>query len=413
MELVRAGNDRAFEAIVLRYRWPLLRHCRRLLPAARAEDAVQTAFLHALEAIRADQRELQLGAWLHRIARNTAIDTLRRSDSHWEELDEGIDGVEPIYAAAERRARFRSVVADLGALPERQRRALVLRELEGRSYDEIATTLEVSGAGVRQLLNRARNAMRVGAGALVPAGLLGRLAKGEAGASVSDLVDSPGSSTLLAKATAVAAGAVALLTVTAPGDRVRAPHPWAEDRPRAVERAADAGGSGDHARVAQAGAGRRQAVLRVRTSRPAGERPGGPAGERPAPLSVAVRSDGDGVDRFDAAELKPSEPRTRSRPRRPGGRAGDQEVVGGIDEVDDPTGGPLDADDDGKPVVDDSPADEVVADAAVARDDDQSAAGADVPENEDAVLGDHVDPVTSGAGQVPVSPAGDDDEGLE
>ena len=162
VDLVRAGNDRAFEAIVLRYHRPLLRHCRRLLPAGRAEDAVQQALLRALEAMRADDRELQLGPWLHRIAHNAAIDSLRRMDSHWEELDERMDGVEPTHAAVERRARFRSVMSNVGELPERQRRALVLRELEGRSYDEIAVTLGVTGDGVRQLLNRARNTMRVG-----------------------------------------------------------------------------------------------------------------------------------------------------------------------------------------------------------------------------------------------------------
>ena len=138
MDLVRAGNDRAFEAIVLRYHRPLLRHCRRLLPAGRAEDAVQQALLRALEAMRADDRELQLGPWLHRIAHNTAIDSLRRLDSHWEELDERMDGVEPTHAAVERRARFSSVVSNMGSLPERQRRALVLREFEGRSYEEIS-----------------------------------------------------------------------------------------------------------------------------------------------------------------------------------------------------------------------------------------------------------------------------------
>jgi RNA polymerase sigma factor (sigma-70 family) len=151
VDLVRAGNDRAFEAIVLRYHRPLLRHCRRLLPAGRAEDAVQQALLRALEAMRADERELQLEPWLHRIAHNAAIDSLRRMDSHWEELDDRMDGVEPTHAAVERRARFNSVMSNMGELPERQRRALVLRELEGRSYDEIATTLGVTGDGVRQL----------------------------------------------------------------------------------------------------------------------------------------------------------------------------------------------------------------------------------------------------------------------
>ena len=243
VDLVRAGNDRAFEAIVLRYHRPLLRHCRRLLPAGRAEDAVQQALLRALEAMRADERELQLGPWLHRIAHNAAIDSLRRMDSHWEELDERMDGVEPTHAAVERRARFRSVMSNVGELPERQRRALVLRELEGRSYDEIAVTLGVTGDGVRQLLNRARNTMRAAASALVPPALVGRIAGSQATVRVAELMDPP-SSALMAKATAaVAAGAVALFAVTGPpsGDGGKVPRAEAAERaPATAQYPADA-----------------------------------------------------------------------------------------------------------------------------------------------------------------------------
>src|SRR5918998_297986 len=190
VDLVRAGNDRAFEAIVLRYHRPLLRHCRRLLPAGRAEDAVQQALLRALEAMRADDRELQLGAWLHRIAHNTAIDSLRRMDSHWEELDDRMDGVEPTHAAVERRARFNSVMSNMGELPERQRRAVVLREL------------------------------------------VGRIAGSQAGVRIAELMDPP-SSALMAKATAaVAAGAVALFAVTGPptGDGGKVPRAEAAEQ---------------------------------------------------------------------------------------------------------------------------------------------------------------------------------------
>jgi RNA polymerase sigma factor (sigma-70 family) len=238
VDLVRAGNDRAFEAIVLRYHRPLLRHCRRLLPAGRAEDAVQQALLRALEAMRADERELQLEPWLHRIAHNAAIDSLRRIDSHWEELDERMDGVEPTHAAVERRARFRSVISSIGSLPERQKRALVLRELEGRSYEEIAATLGVTGDGVRQLLNRARNAMRAAASALVPPALVGRIAGSQATVRIAELVDPPGTSALMAKATAaVAAGAIALLAVSGPpsGHVGKVPRAQAGARPPAVQ----------------------------------------------------------------------------------------------------------------------------------------------------------------------------------
>jgi RNA polymerase sigma factor (sigma-70 family) len=261
VDLVRAGNDRAFEAIVLRYHRPLLRHCRRLLPAGRAEDAVQQALLRALEAMRADERELQLGPWLHRIAHNTAIDSLRRMDSHWEELDDRMDGVEPTHAAAERRARFHSVMSNMGELPERQRRALVLRELEGRSYDEIATTLGVTGDGVRQLLNRARNSMRAAASALVPPALVGRIAGSQASVRIAELMDPP-SSALMAKATAaVAAGAVALFAVTGPpsGDGGRVPRAEAaRQAPATVQDRPEGGARSDQTASAETVSGARE-----------------------------------------------------------------------------------------------------------------------------------------------------------
>ena len=356
VDLVRAGNDRAFEAIVLRYHRPLLRHCRRLLPAGRAEDAVQQALLRALEAMRADDRELQLGAWLHRIAHNTAIDSLRRMDSHWEELDDRMDGVEPTHAAVERRARFHSVMSDMGELPERQRRALVLRELEGRSYDEIATTLGVTGDGVRQLLNRARNSMRAAASALVPPALVGRIAGSQASVRVAELMDPP-SSALMAKATAaVAAGAVALVAVAGPpsGDGGKVPHAeaaerapaTAQDRPDSrarsgtatalAEQLSDARDTGEGGRRS-AGGGDKQARGGNGAGRaaagPGAGSGGGDDGEAPAPRARAVPPAGGDDDDDDAPAS------------RPGGGAGD-------DDDDPPAahgGGGSDDDDDGAP----------------------------------------------------------------
>src|ERR687894_466805 len=318
VDLVRAGNDRAFEAIVLRYQRPLLRIARGLLPAGRAEDAVQQALLRALEAMRADDRELQLGPWLHRIAHNTAIDSLRRMDSHWEELDDRMDGVEPTHAAVERRARFHSVMSNMRELPERQRRALVLRELEGRSYDEIATTLGVTGDGVRQLLNRARNTMRAAASALVPPALVGRIAGSQASVRVAELMDPP-SSALMAKATAaVAAGAVALFAVTGPpsGDGRKVPRAEAAERAPAAQDRTDS-----RARSGRAAAG------------PGAGSGGGDDGEAPAPQARAVPPAGGDDDDDDAPAS------------RPGGGAGD-------DDDDPPAahgGGGSDDDDDGAP----------------------------------------------------------------
>jgi len=79
VDLVRAGNDRAFEAIVDRYRRPLLRYCARLLPPARAEDAVQQAFLNAFAGLRRGDERIELRPWLYRVAHNASLNALREN----------------------------------------------------------------------------------------------------------------------------------------------------------------------------------------------------------------------------------------------------------------------------------------------------------------------------------------------
>src|SRR3954469_14463742 len=183
VDMTRDGNERAFEAIVQRYRRPLLRYCSRILPAARAEDAVQQTFLSAHRSIHAGDAELNLRPWLYRIAHNASLNQLRQSGFDHEEMSEEIDGVETPPQAFDRGERLRTVVAAVRDLPERQRNAIVLQAMEGRSYEEIAEELGVTDGAVRQLLNRARNTLREAAAAVTPTGLLARIASngGEAG----------------------------------------------------------------------------------------------------------------------------------------------------------------------------------------------------------------------------------------
>jgi RNA polymerase sigma factor (sigma-70 family) len=188
VDLTREGNERAFEAIVHRYRRQLLRYCGRLLSPQRAEDAVQQAFLSAHNAIHAGVAELNLRPWLYRIAHNAALNLLRQHGYDHEQVSEDIDGVETPPQAFERHERLRMVVAAVQELPERQRNAIVLQAVEGRSYDEIATELGVSDGAVRQLLNRARNTLRDAAAAITPTGLLTRLAATGGDGSVAERV---------------------------------------------------------------------------------------------------------------------------------------------------------------------------------------------------------------------------------
>ncbi len=172
VELVGVGSEVAFEAIVHRYRGALLRHCARLLGDADADEAVQETLVKAHRALAGGASVHSLGAWLHAIAHNSALTLLagRRAGAEYREDDVSIGADHD----EQHRERLDALVGALLSLPERQRRAVVMREFEGRSYDEIATRLGASHGAVRQLLNRARASIRERLGALVPVELVTR-----------------------------------------------------------------------------------------------------------------------------------------------------------------------------------------------------------------------------------------------
>src|SRR4051812_2533235 len=92
-ELAAAGHDRAFEAIVERYRRPLLRYLRRLLSETLAEDVVQATFINAWSSLRTGTEVRDLRPWLYRIAHNAAINALKKVGEAMEEVPESIGGV--------------------------------------------------------------------------------------------------------------------------------------------------------------------------------------------------------------------------------------------------------------------------------------------------------------------------------
>src|SRR4051794_4724781 len=176
VELARDGSRVAFEAIVTRYRRQIVSYCSRFLGQERGEDAVQQTFVKAYTALVAGERVRTLRPWLYRIAHNTSLNMLRDRALHHEQLSEEIDGVERPDQAAERRQELAQVLAAVRALPARQRDVIVLRAIEGRTYEQIAEDLGVSHGAVRQLLSRARHGVRTGVAAITPIGLLARIA---------------------------------------------------------------------------------------------------------------------------------------------------------------------------------------------------------------------------------------------
>jgi RNA polymerase sigma factor (sigma-70 family) len=157
--LTRRGNQPAYEALVARYQARLLAFCRHMLGSREdAEDVLQEVFAAAFNAMMADDRPINARPWLYRIARNRSLNHLRRTQAV------GVDSMDVHFAdhgattadKVHRREEFRHLVEDVQGLPETQRTALLLREIDALSYEQIAEAMETTVPSVKSLLVRAR-----------------------------------------------------------------------------------------------------------------------------------------------------------------------------------------------------------------------------------------------------------------
>ena len=160
LALFRAGNDEAFSVIHDRYRQRLFAYVRQMLgsgPRQDAEDVLQDVFVRAYGALRADERAVHLRAWLYRVAHNRCIDHMRRPVPPAADVFEV--SRKPLHdpiEEAQRRADLAQLVEDVGRLPDQQRSALLMREIDGMSYAHLAAALDVTVPAVKSLLVRAR-----------------------------------------------------------------------------------------------------------------------------------------------------------------------------------------------------------------------------------------------------------------
>jgi len=163
----RAGSEAAFAEMHRRHAAPLLGFVRRMLhgTGADAEDAVQDAFIRAHLALRATDRPMALRAWLYMIARNRALDALRarRGSCPLDERGPALACADDPVETAAQREQVRRIVEELARLPERQRLALVQRELCGASHADVAEQLGTSVSATKSLIVRARTQMRAAA----------------------------------------------------------------------------------------------------------------------------------------------------------------------------------------------------------------------------------------------------------
>jgi RNA polymerase sigma factor (sigma-70 family) len=160
--LTRRGHQHAFDTLVERYQSRLLGFCRQMLGSTEdAEDVLQEVFVAAYNAMVADERPIAVRPWLYRIARNRCLNHLRKPTADGQDTMDThphMNGV-TTHERVQNREEFRSLLADVGQLPETQRSALLLREIDAMSYEEIAKAMDTTVPGVKSLLVRARIAL--------------------------------------------------------------------------------------------------------------------------------------------------------------------------------------------------------------------------------------------------------------
>jgi RNA polymerase sigma-70 factor (ECF subfamily) len=159
LEQARAGDLEAFAEFMRAFERRIRTVLYRLLDDARdIDEAVQDTFVQAwrnLERFRGDAAPY---TWLYRIAVNEALMRRRRKTLPTSELQETtLTGGEDRFAAADARA---FLIERLRALPDEHRAAVVLRDLEGLSNEEVAQTLEISLAAAKSRIHRGRMQLR-------------------------------------------------------------------------------------------------------------------------------------------------------------------------------------------------------------------------------------------------------------
>jgi RNA polymerase sigma-70 factor, ECF subfamily len=168
-----AGEERAFQELVERYQTRLLNFIFRTIgDRERAEDLVQEVFIRVYRHIHRFDRSKKFSTWVYTIASNLAKNELRNRSRNplvlfqtmkgtWEDNDRPLQFEDTTARPDDlyRKRHLRELVEETVAqLPEHHRQVFVLRELEGKSYEEIAEITDCNLGTVKSRLNRARNA---------------------------------------------------------------------------------------------------------------------------------------------------------------------------------------------------------------------------------------------------------------
>ena len=154
---VVAGDRAAFAELFRRYRQSLYGYCVSILGNQDdSADALQNTMTKALKSLPGEERDLQLKAWLFRVAHNECIDLMRLKKPTDDIAEVDLPSKRGVEAEVAGRERLRELLGDLEHLPEKQRSALVMRELNGLSFEEIGSALDATPSASKQVVYEAR-----------------------------------------------------------------------------------------------------------------------------------------------------------------------------------------------------------------------------------------------------------------
>ncbi len=162
--LARQGERRAFAELVRRHQDRVFRFVLRMVGSRdEAMDLTQDTFMKVHQALPAWRPQAQFRTWLFQIARNAALDLLRRRGlAEFVPIDDALAVADRAPSPEERfdtNQRLRLLEHALGQLPADHREVLLLREIEDMSYAEIAVALDVAEGTVKSRIARARAAL--------------------------------------------------------------------------------------------------------------------------------------------------------------------------------------------------------------------------------------------------------------
>jgi RNA polymerase sigma-70 factor (ECF subfamily) len=166
----KKGEETVFEELVMKYQDRIYNLCRNMLGNTRdAEDAAQDTFIKAYQNLKNFIPKSSLYTWLYRIAVNTCLDykkrpffesLFKRSKDGTEFLDEPLSDKPSPDKLCESKQMGYALRMSLKQLSEKLRTALILKEIEGLSYEEIAEILDISMGTVKSRISRAREELK-------------------------------------------------------------------------------------------------------------------------------------------------------------------------------------------------------------------------------------------------------------